>query len=149
VFDINDVTFAQSFIARRLFNSSLGSWGYLPAQLAALDIDGNGAVSGLDAFFLLRVNFRLLRFITNVTVAPVSRQTGCRLVIGVTALVKGDEPAPAAQTLLYVDIESEQPALEAAFDASVVVRGAGAAGGEGRGLPRRRVAADRCRGRPV
>ena len=76
----------------------------------------------------------MLRFITNLAVVPVSRASACHLRISVTALVKGDGAAPAAQTFLFVDVESADAGLAGMFGGSVVLNGSVAVATKGAGF---------------
>jgi hypothetical protein len=100
VFDVNDVTFTQLYVLSVLLDNTPT---LLSFQSRAMDPDLNDQINTADAYFLLRVNFRLLRFITEVTAVVDS---SCALKVQLKALTKGDIPAPTSQTYVFVDLES-------------------------------------------
>jgi len=116
VFDLNDVTFTQQYLADAAINGGLA---LRPWQRAAMDVDLNGRVNPADAFYMARVNFGLLRFITDVVVTPTSASpSGCRLTVSCRVVGKGDAPAVAARTLILFDMESANPDIAADLRAS-------------------------------
>ena len=126
IFNINDVTAAQALMLGFLFNASFGN-GLLPFQLINLDADKNGVYTNLDSLFLLRVNFRQIRFLKNVSVTPVAYKTnGCELVISALMLEKGDAVATVGQTFVFFDIESTNSSLRSQFDSSALSLGSDA-----------------------
>eukprot|EP00054_Salpingoeca_dolichothecata_P029512 m.232695 g.232695 ORF g.232695 m.232695 type:complete len:1121 (+) comp26492_c2_seq1:5255-8617(+) len=123
VFDIKDAAYTQTFLANSLFDADLINT-LLPTQKKAMDIDMNGVINPADAFYLARVNFKLTRFVTNLTITPVSLPTtsvgsSCRLTISARILEKGDVGTDPSQTHVYVDLESTDPDLSQQYDATV------------------------------
>ena len=120
IFDVRDVSFLQRYYLSMVTSSAPP----LPDDRAQyLDIDRNGAIDPNDVIFMLRVNFRLLRFATDSTVAMVTEQN-CELSINVTLLSRGDVPAQNSSTALVIDFAHEHPVFQAMFDATNFTTGA-------------------------
>ena len=112
IFDVRDASFLQRYYLSMVTSSATP----LPDDRAQyLDIDRNGAIDPNDVIFMLRVNFRLLRFATDITVAMVTEQN-CELSINVTLLSRGDAPAQNSSTALVIDFAHEDPVFQAMFD---------------------------------
>lgn len=94
-------------IVQRLFDAQYGAT-FHPFQLANMDSDDNGEINSLDAFYLMRINFKLLRFITGISITPASPGNLCMLNISARALMKGDVPAATSpETNIFFDIETK------------------------------------------
>ena len=117
IFDVRDVSFLQ---LHYLTTINTGVEPTLPDDRRQfLDSDLNGRVDANDVVFMLRVNFRLLRFLSQVLVFPVNSSTdGCELVVNTTLLNRGDTPAENTSTSLIFDVAVESPNFQAMFDAS-------------------------------
>ena len=114
IFDVRDVSFLQRYYLSMVTSSATP----LPDNRAQyLDIDRNGAIDPNDVIFMLRVNFRLLRFATDITVTMVTEQN-CELSINVTLLSRGDVPAQNSSTALVIDFAHEDQIFQAMFDAT-------------------------------
>ena len=112
IFDVRDVSFLQRYYLSMVTSSAMP----LPDDRAQyLDIDRNGAIDPNDVIFMLRVNFRLLRFATDITVAMVTDQN-CELSINVTLLSRGDVPAQNSSTALVIDFAHEDQIFQTMFD---------------------------------
>ena len=116
VFDVRDASYLQFYYLSSVTSGASSST--LPDDRAQyLDIDLNGDVDPNDVIFMLRVNFRLLRFVTDIVITPVTEQS-CELSINVTLLSRGDVPAEGSSTTLVIDFAHEDPAFQAMFDAT-------------------------------
>jgi hypothetical protein len=128
IFDVNDVSFLQLYLAEQIFSFSTTRGQAIASSLQAyqeaeMDVDRNGAVNPTDTSVLARVNFRLLRFLRNMTVTPVEADDeGCGLTILAEVLLKGDTADSTDQTRVYFDIAALSTqggsAFQTAFDSS-------------------------------
>ena len=115
VFDVRDASFLQEYYLASLTTNEPST---LPSDRAQyLDIDLNGAFDPSDVIFMLRVNFRLLSFVTGFEITPVA-EGSCEITINVTLLGRGDIPADSTSTALIIDFAHEDPAFQAMFDAT-------------------------------
>lgn len=136
VFDVRDVSFLQ---LHYLTSIATGTQPELPDDRRQfLDADINGVVDANDVVFMLRVNFRLLRFASRPVYSPVDVASGdCELAVNITLVSAGDVLADALSTVLLFDIANDSPDFQVLFDATnfttgVVVpmtKGPGAYGG--------------------
>ena len=116
VFDVRDGAFLQQYILQSL---TTGTPPALPANRAMfLDIDANGRVDVNDVVFMLRVNFRLLRFFLNPKFDAVEDSESCQLTFNVSLLQGGDSPASSSTTSLVIDIAHSDSDFQDEFDAS-------------------------------
>jgi len=128
-FDIRDVSFTQTFLVHRNFGftHSIGpelNRTLLAEQRAAMDADASGVISSADTFFLTRVNFGLLRFVTGIAVTPVQDgQSGGLLSINVSLVGGGGVQDPKDATVVLYDLEHLDPATAPLFTASKLHRG--------------------------
>ena len=133
IFDVRDASFLQLYY---LTTITTGSPPELPPdQSIFLDIDLNGDINPNDVIFMLRVNFRLLRFLTTISVTPVETSSStCQLSINVTLLNGGDSPADPSSTAVVLDLAHEDADFQAMFDGSNFTSGSVLAGNKGPGL---------------
>lgn len=119
VFDVRDVSFLQRYYL------TLVSSGAEPTAITLLDnrrvftdADLNGEVNINDVVFMLRVNFRLLRFATLPVYTPVELSTdnNCLFSVNVTLVNGGNTPAGNSSTSLIFDFANENPLFQAMFD---------------------------------
>lgn len=115
VFDVRDASFLQLYYLETL---TTGNPPALPDDRARfLDIDLNGATDPNDVIFMLRVNFRLLRFVPDIDVVMVMEDS-CEFAVNVTLLGRGDVPAEPPSAALVIDLAHESPAFQTMFDAT-------------------------------
>lgn len=134
IFDINDVLFTQNFLAASVFDKTLID-SLRTYQHVNLDADFNGVIDPTDAFYLARVNFKLLRFVTGFSFKPVADQTSdCMIHINISMALKGGIPAPADQTIVFLDIESDAASTSLQFQSSTIVTGETTAISKGAGF---------------
>ena len=122
VFDVRDASFLQLYY---LTTITTGTAPAIPTDRQAfLDLDMNGAVDPNDVVFMLRVNFRLLRFITNAAFTSVqdSRET-CLLSFNVTLLRDGATVADNSSTALIIDFAHEDSTFQQMFDNTIFTLG--------------------------
>ena len=133
VFDVRDVSFLQRYYLSTVVT---GVEPGLPEDRRVfLDADLNGEINANDVVFLLRVNFRLLRFASALTFLPVLlTNENCMMEINVTLTSRGDVPADSSSTVLLFDIANENPGFQALFDASNVTVGRVVTTDKGSGL---------------
>ena len=93
-----------------------------PYQSMNMDIDKNGAIEEHDSYFLVRVNFGLLRFIT-LSVFPATSCNNFTSLIFIRALQKGDIYANTNQTTIYIDVESKNNILSLQLNAARLIQG--------------------------
>ena len=128
LFDVRDVSYSLKFLNFLAWNPFNSSISVNAAQLSNLDADKNGVINTQDVDYLLKVNFGLYNFFSNISVQPVSL-TGGSCVLSVTMNVfgggadAGDHPADPATTFVYVDIESTNSILTSELASSVVETG--------------------------
>lgn len=110
-FDVNDVKFVSTYLANALqgFTGAVGQ--DILARLTAkpwiykeLDADLNNATDEVDALYLNRINFGLLRFVRTVQVADSagSAAPDCGITFGFELLRANSQPAISSSTRLYV-----------------------------------------------
>jgi len=122
VFDVRDVSFLQRYYLTTVVEG-------MPPKIPEyrriyLDADINGEVNANDVVFLLRVNFRLLRFASEVSFLPVELTSeNCMMEINITLTSRGDAPADVSSTVLLFDIANENPGFQAMFDMSNITAG--------------------------
>ncbi len=133
VFDVRDVSFLQIYYLSTIVTGVQPS---IPEDRRIfLDADLNGEVNANDVVFLLRVNFRLLRFASGLTFLPVLlTNEDCMLEINITLLNRGDVPADSSTSVLLFDIASENPGFQAMFDVSLITVGRVVTTNKGPGL---------------
>ena len=121
VLNVQDVTFSRIYITEAPL-SFTGSLAYLlqnvtDAQRAALDSDRNGVINIDDAFYLLRVIFRLLRFIGDGM--AVSRPPECGLQVSFTLYNSGNtltDGSDADKTFLGLLLAGDDKGFQQVFD---------------------------------
>ena len=117
VFDVRDVSFLQLYYLTTITQGQAPPLTQDRAQF--LDADLSGRVDANDVVFMLRVNFRLLRFVSEPVIALVDAFNEiCELAINISLVHGGDAPADTSNTALIFDIAHESPDFQAAFDAS-------------------------------
>jgi len=96
-------------------------------QLDNLDADSNGVINTQDVDFLLKVKFRLLRFVKEIVVEPVSAKNQCYLQISAHLVMNdpdaGDVAAPASQTKVFFDLESKKSSFSNQLKRSLLLLG--------------------------
>ena len=108
VFDVNDVTYLQRFLLLQARDANAAA-ALLPAQREEIDVDLSGGMPNTqDALFLLRVNFRQLRFVRDVSLEEVSDQTNCTLRLRARVSRKGNAAVSSTQTAIYFVLESTE-----------------------------------------
>jgi hypothetical protein len=117
VFDVRDVSFLQ---LHYLTTITTGVEPTIPQDRRGfLDADLNGQVDANDVVFMLRVNFRLLRFASLPEFQPVQSSGGdCTFAVNITLVANGDTPADNSTTALVFDVANENSTFQAIFDAS-------------------------------
>ncbi|EGD82245.1 FAT3 protein [Salpingoeca rosetta] len=131
IFDVRDVRFTIQYIVYAATGFSNAEGMAFEAALLAdgtqeaqMDADLNGVIDGRDSSYLAKVNFRQLRFVSDVEVLDVTdAEANCSLTIRARLRAKGDVAADAAQTLLYFDIAHENVASQGLFLSSEFERG--------------------------
>jgi len=141
VFDLRDVSFVQVYILEAVsgFRSTRGQTiqsRRLAFQLVELDADRDGTISALDARFLARVNFGLLRFIKEIAITPVQDfplSLGL-LTVNVTLQAKGNVQTQSDASQVYLDFGHPSAATAEAFAATTAERGRVVTTSKGAGL---------------
>jgi len=121
VLNVQDVTFSRIYITEAPLNFT-GSLAYLlqdvtDAQRAALDSDQNGVIDIDDAFYLLRVIFRLLRFVGDRMV--ISQPPECGLQVSFTLYSSGNtltDGSDAENTFLGLLVAGDDEGFQQVFD---------------------------------
>ena len=133
VFDVRDASFLQLYY---LTTITTGTAPPIPADRQAfLDSDMNGAVDPNDVVFMLRVNFRLLRFLTNTAFTSVQDSgESCLLSFNVTLFRDGATVAGNSSTALIIDFAHEDPTFQQMFDGTVFTLGTPLQVSKGTGL---------------
>ena len=117
VFDVRDVSFLQLHYLTTITNGTEPALP--PDRRQFLDADINGEVNANDVVFMLRVNFRLLRFSSLPEFVPVETSgDDCEFAVSVALVTNGDAPADNDTTAVIFDIALESPSSQAMFDAS-------------------------------
>ena len=122
IFDVRDASFLQLYY---LTTITTGTAPAIPADRQTfLDSDMNGAINPNDVVFMLRVNFRLLRFLTNTVFISVQDSgDSCLLSFNVTLLRDGATIADNSSTVLVIDFAHEDPTFQRMFDDTVFTMG--------------------------
>ena len=122
IFDVRDASFLQLYY---LTTITTGTAPPIPADRQAfLDSDMNGAVDPNDVVFMLRVNFRLLRFLTNTAFTSVQGSgESCLLSFNVTLLSDGATVADNSSTALIIDFAHEDSTFQQMFDDTIFTLG--------------------------
>ena len=133
VFDVRDVSFLQRYYLTTVVTGLAPS---IPEDRRTyLDADINGEVNANDVVFLLRVNFRLLRFVSDLSFLPVQLTSeNCMMEINVTLTSRNDVPAADSSTVLLFDIANENAEFQAMFNMSNVTVGRAVTTEKGSGL---------------
>lgn len=124
VFDIRDVGFLQIYKVEATYNfqRDVGivlKAGLLDAQVKMMDADLDGEITIADARYLARVNFNLLRFISEIVVRPVQDEASYGLVsINVSTYSKGNTAEPGDSTVMYIDLSHADKDQQPLFDKS-------------------------------
>lgn len=122
IFDVRDASFLQRYY---LTTIATGSAPAIPSDRERfIDADVNGVVDTNDVVFMLRVNFRLLRFVTNTTFTSVQDSgISCLLSFSVTLLRDGTTVADNSSTVLVIDFAHESSTFQQMFDDTVFTVG--------------------------
>ena len=109
IFDDSDPTYLLAYHTEHLFDFQLSSGSSLllsliPAQLEALDVDGNTVSDVSDAYYLSQVETGHLKFLTDISITPVQNDSKCFFAINATLAGKGDSLATDDTTVVYFDI---------------------------------------------
>ncbi len=122
IFDVRDASFLQLYY---LTTITTGTAPPIPADRQVfLDSDMNGAVDPNDVVFMLRVNFRLLRFVANTAFTSVQDSgESCLLSFNVTLLRDGATIADNSSTALIIDFAHEDFTFQQMFDNTVFTLG--------------------------
>ncbi len=145
-FDINDISYTQIYLAEKTFNfeSQRGKavqqaiqktadngalyWhpysaksGY--SQVGAMDADQNGIVNPSDAYYMLRVNFGLIHFLSNVNVVRVSQKSNCGFSITATLTGAKDVSVSGDKTSVFLDLAYDGGVFDEQLDASTLTDG--------------------------
>ena len=117
IFDVRDASFLQ---LHYLTTVATGVAPTLPEDRSMfLDSDLDGRVDSNDVVFMLRVNFRLLRFAFRPQFVPVEQSgDSCQFSVNITLVERGDIPANNVSTALIFDIANEDSSFQAMFDAT-------------------------------
>jgi len=118
VFDLKDAVFLTKDFLLPYATDPSAQAGYF--LYSSFDADRNGIFEINDADFLARFNFKNLRFLSDLMVAPVTVATGCQLVINATMLDPHDVPAAGSTTFVFFDIELGNATLAAQFKSSAL-----------------------------
>ena len=114
IFDVRDVSYLQLYYLT-LVTSAETVPSLPPEREEFLDIDLSGTVDPNDVVFMLRVNFRLLRFVTDLAVLPVTEEN-CELLVRMVLLEGGDLLVSSVSTAMVVDFAHSEPEFQQAFD---------------------------------
>ena len=114
-FELKDATFTRRYLLESSRDPTYAST-LLASQLANLDADGNGAINPDDADFMTRVDFKLLRFVSNLVVQSDS----CTVNISVDVSASTSRPN---QTIVFFDMDSTDSSLTAQLASSELVYG--------------------------
>ena len=131
-FDLRDVQFLQTFLLER----ELVNQGIVPiypssafrnlssSQLAAMDPDLSGDRNPEDSVYLVRVNFKLQRFINNIEVLP-SQGVGsnCSLAINISVFDLLGQMANSRDTAVLVGLTNSQPSFGSSFTGTQLFSG--------------------------
>jgi hypothetical protein len=123
-FDIRDVAFLQTFLVERIYGfvSDLGKKmdsSMMSSQKTVMDVNLDGRIDASDARYLARVNFGILRFVTDVRIRPVQNMwSGGLLTINATTYSKGNVIQSSDLTSLYLDLSYHLPTSAADFAAA-------------------------------
>ena len=113
LFDIKDVGYISGYVV-----------GLQPLTNAAImDANLDGKVDAVDAYFLLRVNFKFLLFIQKPTIILPTQANNCNFQIHVSPLQRGNRPAIDSQTFIYFDIESTDSHLRSELEGRRLTKG--------------------------
>ena len=133
IFDVRDASFLQRYY---LTTVATGTAPTIPSDREQfLDTDMNGIVDPNDVVFMLRVNFRLLRFVTNSSFTSVQESgESCLLSFTVNLLRDGALVADNSSTALIVDFAHENPTFQQMFDETMFTLGVVISRSKGPGL---------------
>ena len=121
VLNVQDVTFTRVYITEAPLNFA-GSLGHLLQELTdeqriALDSDHNSVININDAFYLLRVVFGLIRFVSDYTI--INEPPECRLQINIMLYSDGrtlTDGSDADKTRLGILVAHNNASFQQAFD---------------------------------
>ena len=102
-FDLNDVLFMQEYFVS--LSDPGGPIDVTQEQLDEMDADMSGKADTLDALYLLRVNFRHLRFVGLPRFSREIDGATCRYRLGIDVFTASG-PAAGDQSDVFVDVES-------------------------------------------
>ena len=129
IFDLNDVTYLQIYLAERSFgflrpDGILLQATLIPVQLDMMDQDLSGSISVADALYMARVNFNILRFVSSISVRPVQiPESGGLFSVNITAVSKGNLQASNDRTVVLVDFAHSNASFQPLFDSTIVALG--------------------------
>eukprot|EP00117_Sycon_ciliatum_P024730 scpid1439/ scgid6043/ Protocadherin Fat 4; FAT tumor suppressor homolog 4; Fat-like cadherin protein FAT-J len=130
VFDLKDASYLQRYVLvnRTGFSTDLGKMianETQPFQIAEMDPDLDGHIDTTDASTLARIDFRLLRFVSNLNVTvlpsyqgPTATNYSCEIVVQ-TQLSSGKTATGAVttdDTYLFVDFAHSNPRFQQVFN---------------------------------
>ena len=120
IFDINDVTYTSIYIAEAALNFQTSRGQKLKSlqkeQLDGMDADLNGDIDLEDALYLAKVNFGLLRFVTDLTIVRVDDAgSNCSITLSAKLLDKGDVVPVEKETFLFIDIAHKSSVFQQQF----------------------------------
>ena len=122
-FNIADALFVQQFVA----NVALGTntVNLDGTQQNFLDADGNGAINLIDAVFLSRANFGLVRALTEVAISPPSDRyvNNCGFAISIQTASKFSRATDSNQTRIFIIVQASSSSLSAQYLASTPIIG--------------------------
>ena len=128
VLNVQDVTFTRVYITEAPLGFT-GSLAYLlqdvtDEQRSVLDTDRNGVINTDDAFYLLRVVFRLIRYVGNHTI--INEPPDCGLQINFILYSGGrtvTDDSDANKTTLGVLVANTNTSFQQAFDNDALIDG--------------------------
>ena len=123
LFDISDILFVLTTYTHSLLALPTPAVA-MAIPPAELDVDQNSAVEPADAYFLIRANLGLVRFILNTAVRPVQNAgSDCKLSLNVTLATKSG-PARPSNTFVFFDLTYKGERVEFS-GAEATLRGPG------------------------
>ena len=113
-FDVRDASFLHTYYIDQLSGIILT----LPAErYIYLDTDLSGVVNPNDILFMLRAAFGLYRFITSISISPVTDEQ-CELTINATTVDMSNTPAWPNSTAILFDFSHSDPSFQLLFDST-------------------------------
>lgn len=131
-FDLRDVQFLQTYLLERtLVNQNIVSTfptsefrSLTPGQLSAMDPDLSGDINPEDSVYLVRVNFKLQRFVTNIEILP-SQGVGsnCSLAINVSVWDLYQQTADTSDTAVLIGLTHTNRNFQSQFNSTRLFTG--------------------------